>query len=463
MNERDDDIQSVLDNTDLDLHVVESDTEPNVAHTDRAVILGRDGRWAAGWALRFIIMVVAGYLLWRGFGAIWTALLPVLLALLVSTVMWPPVRWLRNRGVPAALAVILVIVGFFAILAGIISAMAPRVAGQSKDLVQKATEGIEKLQEWVQGPPLNLDLDQFDNVIKEIQGFVQNRSSDIASGVFTGLSTATSVVVTLVLMLILTFFFLKDGTRFLPMIRKATGPNVGWHLTELLTRVWNTLAGFIRAQAIVSLVDAIFIGIGLIILNVPLALVLAVITFFAGFIPIVGAFTAGALAVVIALVSNGPTNALLVVGLIILVQQLEGNVLQPMLQSRAMNLHAAIVLLSVTLGSTIFGVVGAFLAVPVAATLAVLVRYHQELVALRAGEITIDDIEMATTLENTTSVTANDAFKIFTDRLAKLGFKQPGGKSASGKDANGKSANGGKKTSSKTKAAKAPADDTKEG
>lgn len=452
MNERDEDIQSMLDTTDPDILMVESDTEANVAHTDRAVILGRDGRWAAGWALRFIIMVVASYLLWRGFGAIWTALLPVILALLVSTVMWPPVRWLRNRGVPAALAVILVIVGFFAILAGIISAMAPRVADQSKDLVQKATEGIEKLQDWVQGPPLNLDLGQFDDVIKEIQGFIQNRSSDIASGVFTGLSTATSVVVTSVLMLILTFFFLKDGTGFLPMIRKATGPNVGWHLTELLTRVWNTLAGFIRAQAIVSLVDAVFIGIGLIVLNVPLALVLAVITFFAGFIPIVGAFTAGALAVIIALVSNGPTNALLVVGLIILVQQLEGNVLQPMLQSRAMNLHAAIVLLSVTLGSTIFGVVGAFLAVPVAATLAVLVRYHQELVALRAGEITVDDIEMATTLENSTSVTANDAFKIFTERLAKLGFKQ----------GSGKVTNGEKKTTSKDNAAKAATEEDQE-
>ena len=113
------------------------------------------------------------------------------------------------------------------------------------------------------------------------------------------------------------------------------------------------------------------------------------ITFFASFIPIVGALVAGALAVIIALVSNGVTNALLVLAIIIAVQQLEGHILQPVLQSKAMNLHAAIVLLSVTIGSTMFGVVGAFLAVPVAATLSVLVRYHFELVALRAGEITM--------------------------------------------------------------------------
>src|SRR5699024_9900930 len=166
--------------------------------------------------------------------------------------------------------------------------------------------------------------------------------------------------------------------------------------TEVLTRTWNTLAGFIRTQAIVSFVDAFFIGLGLVLLGVPLAFVLAVITFFAGFIPIVGAVTAGALAVIIALVSNGVTNALLVLLLIIAVQQLESNILQPFLQSKAMNMHAAVVLLSVTLGSTLFGIIGAFLAVPIAATLAVWFRYHSELVALRAGEITIDDIEIAT-------------------------------------------------------------------
>ncbi|AZA08378.1 AI-2E family transporter [Corynebacterium pseudopelargi] len=366
---------------------------------DRAVILGRDGRWIAGWALRFIIVVVAALLIWKGLQAVWIGLLPVLLALLVSTVLWPPVRWLRNKGVPAALSVVLVMLGFFAIISGAVAAMAPSVRNQSKDLVAKAEEGVQRLTEWVQGPPLNLDTSQFDGALKDITNMVQERSSQIASGVFAGLSTAGTIGMTLILMLILTFFFLKDGTKFLPMIRRATGPNAGWHLTELLNRIWNTLSGFIRTQAVVSGVDAIFIGIGLLILNVPLALVLATLTFFGGFIPIVGAFTAGALAVIVALVSNGVTNALFVLALIIAVQQIEGHVLQPVLQSKAMNLHAAIVLLAVTLGSTIFGVVGAFLAVPIAATIAVVIRYHFDLVALRAGEITTDDIELATKAE----------------------------------------------------------------
>ena len=134
-------------------------------------------------------------------------------------------------------------------------------------------------------------------------------------------------------MFIISFFILKDGDKFLPWVRKYSGASIGWHATEVLTRVWKTLAGFIQAQAAVSFVDALFIGLGLWALGVPLAFVLAVVTFFAGFIPIIGAVTAGALAVVIALVSNGLINALLVLALILLVQQIEGNVLQPILRS----------------------------------------------------------------------------------------------------------------------------------
>lgn len=387
--------------------------------TDRAVFIGRDGRWAAGWALRFIIFVAAAFIAGKILGFVWAGLLPILLALLVSTVLWPPVKMMREKlRFPPALAAVVVIIGFFVIMGAIVAAMAPTVRNQGSDLVKQASEGIDKLNSWVQGPPLNLELEQFDGVLEEITSFIQNQSSQIATGVFTGLSAATSVVVTIVVMLVLTFFFLKDGDRFLPWMRRYTGANAGWHLTEVLTRTWNTLAGFIRTQAIVSFVDAFFIGLGLVLLGVPLAFVLAVITFFAGFIPIVGAVTAGALAVIIALVSNGVTNALLVLALIIAVQQLESNILQPFLQSKAMNMHAAVVLLSVTLGSTLFGIIGAFLAVPIAATLAVWFRYHSELVALRAGEITIDDIEIATAKGS--NLTSWEAFTAVRERLVSI-------------------------------------------
>ncbi|WIM70780.1 AI-2E family transporter [Corynebacterium suedekumii] len=400
--------------------------EPNDADdvTDRAVFIGRDGRWAAGWALRFIIFVIAAYIAGKLLGAVWAGLLPILLAILVTTVLWPVSSFLRRKAsLPAALAALATLVGFFAVFGGIIAAMTPIVRDQGATLVDQASEGVDRITEWAQGPPLNLDLGEFQNALNDVVGYVREQSSNIASGVFTGLSAATSIVVTIVVMLVLTFFFLKDGEKFLPWLRKYTGANAGWHLTEMLTRTWNTLASFIRTQALVSLVDAVFIGIGLVILGVPLAFVLAVITFFAGFIPIVGAFTAGALAVIIALVTNGVTNALLVLALIILVQQIEGNILQPVLQSKAMNLHPAIVLLSVTVGSTLFGIIGAFLAVPVAATIAVWFRYHSELVALRAGEITIDDIEIATAKGST--ITSREAFENVRDKLTSMGRRNP--------------------------------------
>src|SRR5699024_7705536 len=198
------------------------------------------------------------------------------------------------------------------------------------------------------------------------------------------------------LVLVLTFFFIKDGHAFLPWLRRVSGRTAGRHLTEMLTRIWVTLGGFVRTQAIVSAVDAFFIGLGLVILGVPLAPALAVLTFMAGFIPIVGAFVAGTLAVLVALVSNGWVTAVWVLGIVLLVQQVEGNVLQPVLQSRSMRMHPGIILLSVAAGGTLFVIPGAFLAVPVAATVVVALRYLSEQVDLRTGDLTPGDLTLAT-------------------------------------------------------------------
>ena len=381
------------------------------ASTDRAIIIGRDGRWVAGWALRFIVVAIALYIASIGLAKVWSGILPILLSILVCTVLWPPVRWLRAHKFPPALAVATVMLGCFAIVGGIFAAMAPTVTNQSKELYNQALAGAHKLQDYIQGPPLNIKAEQVNNAVDELLDKARAQGDAITSGVISSVSTATEVIVTGVICLVLTFFFLKDGPKFLPWVRRTTGPTWGYHLTEVLSRTWVTLAGFIRAQAMVSLVDAIFIGIGLIVLKVPLALVLVVLTFFAGFIPIVGAVSAGAISVLIALVSNGVTNAIMVLVLIIAVQQLESHILSPILQSKAMDLHPVIVLLSVTVGGGLFKIVGAFLAVPVAATIAVWIRYHGDLVALRAGEKTTDDIELATGDNNDDSGNVLDTIK----------------------------------------------------
>ncbi|WP_295624087.1 AI-2E family transporter [uncultured Corynebacterium sp.] len=387
---------------------------------DRADVIGEGARWFAGWCLRFLIVCAAAYVAWLALGKVWAGLLPVLLALIVATVLGPPAAWLIRRKFPDALAALLSILGALAVVSGVIALIAPTVRSQLPTLRDQFTEGIVQLQEILQGPPFNVEDEQLLDLMDQATTWLQERSGDIANTVIQGIGIVGTATVTLVVMLVLTFFFIKDGRHFLPWLRSITGRRLGWHLTEVLTRSWNTLGGFIRTQAIVSFIDAVFIGLGLWLLDVPLALVLAVITFFAGFIPIVGAFTAGFIAVVVALVANGFTTALLALALIVLVQQIEGNILSPMLQSRAMNLHAAIVLLSVTLGGTLFGITGAFLAVPVAAMIAVWARYLGDLTDLRTGDKTAADIKFATEAGSISGLQTEAAGRAMRDRLMAL-------------------------------------------
>ena len=365
--------------------ISEEATLPVSKTDDKSRVLGRDAISLAKVCLVFIIVVagvgLAGYLL----KFIWVGLLPVILAILVCTVLFPVTNWLRAHKFPRALASITTLLGFLAIIGGVFAAMAPVVSSQGASLVNQAEGGLNKLVDMAKDLPFEIDAAKVQEVLDDAIAFIKGQASQIATGVISGVSMASSIVMALVIMLFVAFFILKDGDKFLPWLRTYTGYSAGWHATELLTRVWNTLSGFIQAQAAVAAVDAILIGLGLWALQVPLALVIGVVTFFASFIPVIGAVTAGALAVIIALVSDGLTKALLALALIIIVQQVEGNVLQPMLQSKAMGLHAAMVLLSVTVGSALAGIIGAFLAVPVAATVAVVFRYHQELASLRAG------------------------------------------------------------------------------
>lgn len=366
--------------------VQEETTQEKTSKPERGTIYAAHLRSSAVVAVQFIAVAAALWVLAWVLGKTWVIVLPLALALVVCTVLWPPVRWLRNKGVPPAAAVLLVLLVAVGVIAGIVAAVAPAIVEQSQELAEQATAGVVQVRDWLGGPPLNISEEQLNSAVAAITDRLNSSSAQIASGVFTGVGAATSALVTLFTAIVVTFFFLKDGPGFIPWLRRTVGKPAAPHLAAVLDRVWTTLGGFIRTQAIVSLVDAVLIGIGLVVLGIPLAYALAVITFIAGFIPIVGAFVAGGLAVLIALVSNGPVDALIVLGIILAVQQLEGNVLQPWLQSKSMKLHAVIVLLAVTLGASLFGVIGAFLAVPVAATAAVVLRYYGEQVGRRAGE-----------------------------------------------------------------------------
>jgi predicted PurR-regulated permease PerM len=357
---------------------------------ERGPRLQRGIRSVAITSLELLVIVVALYVLGEIIGKLWVVILPVVIGLLVTTVLWPPTRFLRRHGWPPALAAAVVLLGAIAVFGGIIAIIAPQVVDQVETLADQVTGGLRDIQDYLEGPPFNIDPAQIDDVIDNASGELQSRAGDIAGYAATGATAIGNVLINLVLALVLCFFFLKDGPRWVPWLAAQTGRKAAPHVAALSDKAWSTLSEFIRQQAFVGFIDALFIGIGLWVLDVPLVLPLAVITFFAAFVPIIGAVVAGAFAVLIALVDQGFGTALAVLIIVLVVQQIEGNVLQPIIQGRGFNLHAGVVILAVTAGSSLAGITGAFLGVPVAALIAVTYRYVRDQLDGKSPEVTDD-------------------------------------------------------------------------
>ena len=377
----------------------DSDVASHAHPRDRTGVIIEGLKQLAWWSLRILVILAGTYVTWLLLGKFWRGILPVALAIIVTTVLWTPTQWLCRLKLPRAVAALITLLGSVGVVGAFFAFIAPSVAQQMPGLYFQGFEGIQRIELWLQGPPLNLHDEDLNNYFASGTAWLQNQSGTIAERLFAGLGKASSIVVNVGIVLVLTFFFLKDGDRFLPWLNSVVGRRAGGPLRELLARCWVTLSGFIRAQAIVSFVDAAFIGFGLVIMGIPLPLVLAMLTFFAGFVPIVGAFVAGALAVMVAFVAKGLTAAIVVLVIVVAVQQLEGNILSPLLQSRAMNLHPAVVLLSVTIGGSLFGILGAFFAVPVAAMVAVLLRFIGDMIDLKTGARTPEEVEFVSQRE----------------------------------------------------------------
>ncbi|GGT02515.1 AI-2E family transporter [Streptomyces kurssanovii] len=324
-----------------------------------------------------LVLVATAVALWV-LGRMWSVVWPLIVGLLLTTLTWPLTRFLRRHGWSPALAASTVTVLFLAVAAGVVALIAVPVASQSGELSDGVVEGIQRLREWAAGPPLNIGDAQINQAFDSAVARAQDGVGSMVSAVVTGVGTVVNGVVTAVLALFLMFFFLKDGPRFLPWLARQLPGRLATDVPTVAERGWETLGSFVRSQAAVGLLDAVLIGLGLWVLGVPLVLPLAVLTFVSAFVPIIGALFAGFVAVLIALVSNGLTDALIVLAVIVVVQQLEGNVFQPMIQSRGLGLHAAVILLAVTLGGSLAGIVGSLLAVPVAALIAVVWNYVRE-------------------------------------------------------------------------------------
>ncbi|GAA1055148.1 hypothetical protein GCM10017608_20000 [Agromyces luteolus] len=323
----------------------------------------RLGRWSIR-SLQVLIVIALGALAVFALTRVTLIVIPVLIALILASAASPLIAWLR-RGMPPILAAWTALLGGILVLGGIVTAIVFAVRSQWNDLADSAVAGFEDLVDWVQSLPIPIDQSQLDEWRDGILDFVT--SAEFGQSALTGVSQATEFITGLVLMLVVLFFFLKDGDRIWAFfMRPFTGDRLerGRRIGETSVKV---LGGYVRGTAIVALVDAVAIGIGLAILQVPLALPLAVIVFLTAFIPLVGATVAGILAALVALVANGPIVALIVVAIVIAVNQLEGDLLQPVVMAQSLKLHPLVVLIALTAGTILGGIAGAVLAVPLTA------------------------------------------------------------------------------------------------
>ncbi|MDN5754729.1 MAG: AI-2E family transporter [Micrococcaceae bacterium] len=339
--------------------------------------LARGLTTASRWTAKSLVLVVGLVVLWLLLRTLWAVVFPLLLALLLSSLLWPLCRGL-HRAMPRALAALLSLLVLLAVVAGVIWAAIPALGSGTRRLGALAQENLTSFTTQLRDLPLDLSGVDLQQNLEDILGWVGGRWQDILFGIASGLGSVTSLIVVLLLTLVLTFFCLKDGERFLPWVFHWTSPETHVHAGRLGEQAWQALSAYLKTQIIVALVDAVFIGLGLWLLDVPLAFPLALLIFFAGFIPVIGAVSTGLLATLVALLAHGWATALATLVVVLAVQQLEANLLQPYIVGKALHLHPAVVIGAVTLGFTLFGIIGAFLAVPVTAVAVVVLRYLRE-------------------------------------------------------------------------------------
>jgi putative heme transporter len=333
-------------------------------------------RIAAAWSWRLLIVTAAATVVLWVIATLHQVVIPVAIALLLSALLSPAVVWLRRRvRLHRSLATAIVMVGGLALVAGTLTLVITQFVSSWEDLSQKAQGGIQQIQGWLKRGPLHLSDQQLNSIVSEAQRWLTEHRSTLTTGAVSTATTAFDLLASTFLVLFCTFFFLRDGRRiwrFLVNLLPAGGREP---LGSAGDASWQTLVAYVRATVLVAFIDASGIGIGLVIMRIPLAFPLAALVFLGAFIPIVGATLSGTVAILVALVARGPFWALAVLALVIGVQQLEGHVLQPAIMGRAVAIHPLAVIVAIATGVVLAGIVGALVAVPIVAVLNTGIRH----------------------------------------------------------------------------------------
>jgi predicted PurR-regulated permease PerM len=334
-------------------------------------------RLAAAWTWRLLLFVAVGVLAVLLLGRLRSVVLPVFLGLLLAALLQPIAVHLRRLKVPGVLSALAGVLVLLIVLIGGLGLVARSAVKQVQQLGPTLNNGVEELRNYLQTGPLHLGSERVDALAKSASDALSSGSTYTGT-VVSGASAGVSFLGGFVLMIFVLFFFLKDGRELRDWCVAHLPRRWRSRADVAADEVWLALTSYTRGAVLVAAFDGIFIGTGLLLLGVPLALSLALLTFLAAFVPIVGAVLAGAVAVLVALAGKGFGTALAVLGIVLLVQQLEGNVLQPLIMRRAIELHPIVVVVSVAAGGTLAGIAGAALAVPIVAIARVAITALQQ-------------------------------------------------------------------------------------
>ncbi|HLR84846.1 MAG TPA: AI-2E family transporter [Nocardioidaceae bacterium] len=338
---------------------------------------------AAAWGWRVLVIALASYVIYRVLSYFSDITVPVAVAVLLTALGMPFVDWLARARVPRVLATLLVLLLGVAVIVGILTLVGQQIAAQIDDLRSSVAGGVGKVQDWLRDGPLGLSDEQLSAWLDRAQHAIQGNDNEVVKRATEVGSQLTHVATGTFIALFATFFFLYEGERIWRFVVGLVPAKARTAADESGQVAWLSLTAFVRATVLVALVDAVAIACAAYLLGVPLVFAIGILVFLGAFVPIVGAFASGIVAVLVALVDQGPWTAVFMLLAVLGVQQLESHGLQPFLMGRLVRVHPLAIIVAIAAGVTISGVVGALVAVPTAACANAVVRH---LAQYHAGE-----------------------------------------------------------------------------
>ncbi|MFF2572535.1 AI-2E family transporter [Streptomyces sp. NPDC058084] len=327
----------------------------------------------AGW--RLLVLAGTVWVLMKVISSVQLVVLAFVAALLITALLQPTVALLRRKGLPRGLATAVTAVSGFVIMGLVGWFVVWQVMDNIDSLSDRVKDGIEELKHWLLDSPFHVTEQQINDIAKNLSDTIGANAEQITSAGLQGVTVVVEAMTGILLAMFSTLFLLYDGKKVWEWTLKLVPAQARPGVAGAGPRAWRTLTAYVRGTVLVALIDAVFIGLGLYFLEVPMAVPLAVFIFLFAFIPLVGAVVSGALACVVALVTNGVFTALMVLVVVLAVQQIEGHVLQPFILGRAVRVHPLAVVLAVAAGGLTAGIGGAVVAVPLVAVANTVVGY----------------------------------------------------------------------------------------